>query len=136
MQAELIEMGTQLKRRREERSLSLKEVENSTSIRVGHLESIELGHFGKLISPIYAQGFVKKYAAFLGFDADELLAQYPYVTKVLHEKPSEEFSLLSSVEVRSAPGSEVKWLPNFLWVTGSAALIVGGFFVARKFGFF
>lgn len=136
MQAELIEMGSRLKKRREERNLSQKEVENATSIRANYIDCIEQGHLGKLISPVYAQGFVKKYALFLDLDPDAFLKQYPYVMQILNEKSSEEFTFLGSLEVRGSPSGEVKWLPNVLWVVGSVILILSGWFVARRFGLF
>ncbi|MCH9610824.1 MAG: hypothetical protein S4CHLAM81_10310 [Chlamydiales bacterium] len=136
MQAELIEMGAQLKRVREEKKLSHREVENATSIRANYIDCIEQGHLGKLISPVYAQGFIKKYASFLEIDPEAFLSQYPHVMQMLNEKSPEEFSLLSSIEVRGSPSGEVKWLPNFLWVAGSVALILTGWFIARKFGIF
>ena len=67
MHQELIQLGSIIKRRREERGLSLKEIENATSIRFGYLQAIEEGHLGKLISPISAQGFITKYAALCFF---------------------------------------------------------------------
>ena len=136
MQAELIEMGAALKKCREEKNVSQKEVENATSIRANYIDCIEKGHLGKLISPVYAQGFVKKYATFLEIDPDALLEQYPYAAQILKEKNPEEFDLLGSIEVRGSPSGEVKWLPNFFWVALSAGAILVGWFVARKFGLF
>ncbi len=136
MQAELIKMGAQLKKLREERHLSLREIENGTSIRATYIDSIEQGHLGKLISPVYAQGFIKKYAAFLDLEPESFLKQYPHVLKALGERAPEEFSLLSSIEVRGSPSGAVKWLPNFLWVAGSVAIILVGWFMLRKFGIF
>src|SRR3990167_6318374 len=92
VQAELIEMGASLRRRREDKNLSQKEGENATSIRAHYIDCIEQGHLGKLISPVYAQGFVKKYAAFLGIDPDSLLQQYPHVLKILNEQRNGEFT--------------------------------------------
>lgn len=136
MQAELIEMGAQLKRLREEKHLSQREIENATSIRANYIDCIEQGHLGKLISPVYAQGFIKKYAAFLELDPDAFLGQFPHVMEILNERAPEEFSLLGSIEVRGSPSGEVKWLPNILWVIGSVVLILVGWWVARKFGLF
>ena len=136
MQAELIEMGAQLKRVREEKHLSHKEVENATSIRANYIDCIEQGHLGKLISPVYAQGFIKKYASYLEIDPEAFLSQFPHVMQVLGERSPEEFSLLSSIEVRSSPSGEVKWLPNLLWVVGSVLIILAGWWVMRHFGLF
>ena len=86
MHSELVHLGEVFKNRREERNLSLKEVENAISIRISFLEAIELGHLAKLISPIYAQGFLKKYATFLDLDNEELMKEHPYVIKILNEQ--------------------------------------------------
>jgi cytoskeletal protein RodZ len=139
MHHELVQLGKILKQHREEKNLSLKEVENVLSIRINYLEAIEEGHLGKLISPIYAQGFIKKYAAFLELDGDQLMQQHPYVMKVLtakhHENQDYSFKL-ASVEVRGSPGREVKWLPNLLWVIFPVLIILAGWFIARYFGLF
>lgn len=118
-------------------NLSLKEVENATSIRMNFLEAIEEGHMAKLISPIYAQGFIKKYASFLELDSDQLFRQHPSVLKILSDRNQEkaDFSFgLGSVEIRGTPGSEVKWLPNLLWVGLSVIVILAGWFLARFLG--
>jgi cytoskeletal protein RodZ len=139
MHNELIHLGEVFRQRRKERNLGLKEVENATSIRVNYLEAIEEGHMGKLISPIYAQGFIKKYAAFLELDGETILKEHPYVMKILSEKPADkpDFTLgIGSLEIRGTPAGEVKWLPNVLWVGGSVVLILVGWFLARYFGVF
>ena len=90
MHNELTHLGEIFKQRRQERSLSFKEVENATSIRINFLEAIESGQLAKLISPIYAQGFIKKYATFLELDGESLIQQHPAVLKVLNERPQEK----------------------------------------------
>jgi len=139
MHQELVQLGAVIKRKREEKGLSLKEVENATSIRFGHLQAIEEGHLGKLISPIYAQGFITKYAVFLEMDPEKLLSDHPYVMQILSEKSPEtqEFTLgIGTLEVRGSPGGEIKWLPNFIWVGISVAVILIGWFAARYLGLF
>lgn len=136
IQEELLNLGQTLKKRRGEKNLSLKEIENATSIRMNYLSAIEDGQLNKLISPIYAQGFIKKYATFLDMDSDLLFSEHPSLKKALSEPRSEshEFSLgLGSVEVRGASGGDVKWLPNLMWVAISAAVILAGWFLARYF---
>lgn len=139
MHEQLLHLGHVFKTERESRGVSLKEVENATSIRMTYLEAIESGHLGKLISPIYAQGFIKKYASFLEIDGEQLIQQYPYVVQLLQHHPvtGEEFPLgIGSLEMRNSPGSDVKWLPNLLWVILSVVVILGGWFFARTLGFF
>ncbi len=73
MKEDIKSFGEQLKQRRKEMNISLKEAENATSIRIGYLQAIEDGEFKKLISPVYAHGFVRQYAAFLGVDGDQII---------------------------------------------------------------
>lgn len=139
MQNELNHLGDILKKRREERRLSLKEVENATSVRMSYLQAIEEGQLGKLISPIYAQGFIKKYAAFLEMDGDKLIGEHPTIMRLLNEKRADapDFTLgIGTLEVRGSPGGEIKWLPNLFWVGLSVALILSGWFLARYLGLF
>lgn len=140
MQNEFIRLGEVFKQRRGEKNLSLREIENATSIRVSYLEAIEEGHLGKLISPVYAQGFIKKYATFLGMDGDQIIREHPHVMKILNERKmpmNQDFSLgIGSLEVRGSPGTEVKWIPNLLWVGLSVFVILCAWFFARYLGIF
>jgi cytoskeletal protein RodZ len=134
MNDDLIEIGKIVKQRRQERNLSLKEIENATSIRMNFLAAIEEGQLSKLISPVYAQGFIKKYAAFLELDGEALMREHPEVMKMLSEGiiDKQEFSFgLGSVEVRGTPAGEVKWLPNLMWVGLSVIFILCFWFLAR-----
>ncbi|NGX60715.1 MAG: hypothetical protein K940chlam9_00183 [Chlamydiae bacterium] len=138
MHSELQHLGEVLRSERERKGLSLREVESATSIRLAYLQAMEEGHIGKLISPVYAQGFLKKYAAFLDLDGDALFQAHPFVQKVL-ATPSEQsedfFSLgVGSLEMRSSPAGEVKWLPNLLWVGGSVGIVLLGWYLAHLFG--
>jgi cytoskeletal protein RodZ len=122
-------IGDLFKQRRKEMNLSLKEVENATSIRMGYLQAIEDGEMNKLISPIYAQGFVKQYATFLGIDADQVIKENP---DVFSRSGPPEFSYgIGTLEVRGNPGAGIKWLPNAMWI-GVFILILGfSWFLAR-----
>lgn len=115
--------------RRQELQLSLKEVESATSIRTNYLEAIEAGQIEKLISPIYAQGFVRQYATFLGLDANRLMSE----NEELFQTPSaQEFSYgIGTLESRGSPGNSVKWLPNVLWMLAFGALTAVAYFAAR-----
>ncbi len=139
MQQELLHLGQIFKERRQEKNLSLKEVENATSIRTHFLIAIEEGDLGKLISPVYAQGFIRKYASFLDLESDEIFKEHPSVMKLLSEvaPTRQEFSYgLGSVEVRNTGNADVKWLPSLLWGGGSLLLLAGGWLILRYFKLF
>ncbi len=122
-------VGDLFKQRRKEMNLSLKEVENATSIRMSYLQAIEEGEMNKLISPIYAQGFVKQYAAFLGVDAEQIIKDHP---DVFFRSGPPEFSYgIGTLEVRGNPGAGIKWLPNALWIGIFVVILAFSWFLAR-----
>lgn len=129
---ELKKIGSTLKLRREEMGISLKEVENGTSIRINYLASIEDGDMSKLISPVYAQGFIKQYSLFLGIDADKLMKEHPDVFTRPNRFQKQEFSYgIGTLESRGHPGSGVKGFPNILWIAVFGALLLAAWFFAR-----
>lgn len=65
-----------LKEKREEFGLSLKDVFGRTRISVVYLEAIENGDFHLLPLPIYAKNFINTYARFLGVDSKLIIARY------------------------------------------------------------
>lgn len=137
MAQDLKTIGDHLKRRRTELNLSLKEAENATSIRQTQLQSIEEGHIDKLISPVYAQGFVKQYAAFLGLDGEKIIRDN---VEVFHKNSfkfsPEKYYDIGSLEIRGNPGSSVKWMPNLAWGAAFVAMLVIGWYVAKFFDIF
>ncbi len=56
------------------KNLTLDQVECDTKIRTKFLEGIESDDYSKLPSQSYAKGFIKNYGAYLGLNADTLLA--------------------------------------------------------------
>ena len=122
-------LGESFKQRRKEMNLSLKEAENATSIRMTYLQSIEEGDVSKLISPVYAQGFVKQYSIFLGLDGDKIIREHPHL---FNRSESQEFSYgIGTLEARGNPGSGVKWFPNAVWVIASVVILLLAWYAAR-----
>ncbi len=122
-------IGQTFQKRRKELNISLQEAENATSIRSSYLQAIEDGDVSRLISPVYATGFLKQYANFLGMDAEEIIREYP---DLFSSSPSQEFSYgIGTLEARGNPGAGVKWFPNALWVLATVAVLVLAWYLAR-----
>jgi cytoskeletal protein RodZ len=68
-------IGRILEHRRKERGLSLDDVEQATKIRKRYLEGLERDDYDVLPAGVYAQGFLKTYANYLGLDGEELTRQ-------------------------------------------------------------
>ncbi|MEG0037417.1 MAG: helix-turn-helix domain-containing protein [Victivallaceae bacterium] len=79
---DLVYFGSEFRRLREEKNYSWQDIELATSLRLHHIRAIEDGNIGELISPVYARGFIKNYADFLGLNVEEMLHRYPYVGSV------------------------------------------------------
>ena len=123
------EIGELFKQKRKEMNLSLKEAENATSIRMSYLQSIEEGEVNKLISPVYAQGFVKQYATFLGIDGENVIREHP---EIFCRPEAQEFAYgIGTLEVRGNPVANVKWVPNALWVLASVLLMLLAWYTAH-----
>ena len=122
---ELLHLGEVFRSQREERALSLKDVEAATSIRLSALEAIEAGHLGKLISPVYAQGFMKKYAAFLGLDGERLIKEHPYVLKIFQEFSDQNMDMLLDLESMGGRNSPEKAIRSWFNLGWAGVLVLG-----------
>ncbi len=69
-------IGAVLKAAREEKGLSLADLQMVTKIRYQQLEAMEAGDFHKLPGEVYVRGFIINYAKNVGLDAEQVLAQY------------------------------------------------------------
>lgn len=70
------ELGQLLREARERKGVSLAEVEEATKIRQKYLIALEEGDYEKLPPGVYVRGFLRALAAYLGLDAQELIALY------------------------------------------------------------
>jgi cytoskeletal protein RodZ len=132
MKEEMKKIGTFLKQRRQEMNISLKEAENATSIRSNYLQLIEEGEMAKIISPVYAQGFIKQYAGFLGVEGERIIKEAP---ELFSRMPLQEFSYgIGTLETRGNPGSGIKWFPNALAIGGLLLVVVIAWLFARFLG--
>ncbi len=71
-------LGEKLMRARKRKSLELRAVERETKVAFKYLLALERGRYGELPAPIYARGFLARYAAFLGLDAAQLAAEFDH----------------------------------------------------------
>lgn len=123
-------IGEAIRQKRKEMNVSLKEAENATSIRISYLQAIEDGDMSKLISPVYAQGFLKQYSAFLGIDGEAFVRQHP---EIFNRHEAQEFAYgIGTLESRGNPSAGVKWVPNAMWI-GLFLLIIGIAWYVAKF---
>ena len=98
-------VGDILRRERERQKLSVKDIEQGTSIRALYIEAIENGEYDKLPGTVYTKGFIKNYSNFLKLDADALSRQFteevaPPPPPVIEEINSKEAKVSASKPVQ------------------------------------
>ena len=76
--SELASFGEELRREREIRGISLKEIADATKISKRFLEAIERNDHKTLPAPVFTRGFVREYSRYLGLNADEIVNRYNY----------------------------------------------------------
>jgi transcriptional regulator with XRE-family HTH domain len=124
------ELGELLRKAREGKGLSLAQVEEATRIRSAYLQALEEDAYERLPAPVYAKGFLKNYALYLGLDAQQLLGLYSVPeapaggapTSVLLDEPLQPFQL----RLR-------RWWPVGLVVL-AIALAAAGWWAVQRYG--
>lgn len=69
-------LGEELQKARKARRLTASEVAAGTRMKVQIVDAIEQEDFGKIAAPIYAKGFIKLYAEYVGLDPKPLIDEY------------------------------------------------------------
>ena len=109
-------LGKYLKRERENRKLSLKEVSKQIKVREPFLRAVEEDRRDLLPSVTYVKGFLSAYAKYLGLDSNEIILRY--------EAESKKEPIIRSEVL---PQKRMLWNPKYLWAIGG--MIIVGFIV-------
>ena len=107
-------VGDELRAARETAGYGLEHISAALRIRRQHLEAIEKGRFEDLPGRVYALGFVRGYAEFLGLDGDIIVQRY----RGEAVRPAPE------VELNFPEPPAQQWRPNFL--PFALALVIAG----------
>lgn len=80
--------GDWLRRQREMREISLRDIADRTKISLRYLQAMEDNRFDLLPAPIFAKGFLREYARYVGLSPDEVVNHYLSVQQ--QANPEEE----------------------------------------------
>jgi cytoskeletal protein RodZ len=76
------DFGARMRRLREERGISLRQIADTTKISKGSLEALERNDISRLPGGIFSRAFVRSYAIEIGLDPEqtvrEFLVQFPH----------------------------------------------------------
>jgi cytoskeleton protein RodZ len=96
------DFGLKMKRAREERGVSLRQIATETKISVSALEALERNDISRLPGGIFSRAFVRAYAAEIGLDPEEtireFITQFPHdsVTQGSPHVPQEDHAAIES----------------------------------------
>jgi transcriptional regulator with XRE-family HTH domain len=74
--AEVGSFGDWLRRQREMREINLRDIADRTKISLRYLEAMEADRFDLLPAPIFAKGFLREYARYVGLSPDDVVNHY------------------------------------------------------------
>lgn len=113
------DFGVTMRRLREERGVSLRQIADVTRISVSALEALERNDISRLPGGIFSRAFVRSYAIEVGLDPEEtvrdFLAQFPHETLIAGSP--------HAVELQDASGTSRRG--RFVWII-AALLVLGG----------
>lgn len=109
-------LGKYLKRERENRKVSLKEVSKQIKVREPFLRAVEEDRRDLLPSVTYVKGFLSAYAKYLGLDSNEVILRYEAESKI---EPI--------IRPELPPEKRMLWNSKYLWTIGG--VIIVGFIV-------
>ncbi|MDT8858959.1 helix-turn-helix domain-containing protein [Alkalihalobacillus sp. MEB130] len=133
----LSELGQHLKEAREQKQMSLDDLQRMTKIQKRYLIAIEEGRFDALPGIFYARAFVKTYAEAIGLDPEPLFDQYRNELP----NPQREAVTLPSRTERSKPAPNPKkrtkkgsFIPALVAVVFIGIIVVGIWIMAQGGG--
>lgn len=94
-----VSFGSWLRQQREIRGVSLREIADVSKISIRYLEALEASRFSVLPAPVFAKGFLRQYASFVGLDPDEAVNYYIVAQQ---ETAPEEEIIPASAKLRSS----------------------------------
>ena len=112
--------GESLRRERELRGVSLREIAEATKISIRLLQALEEDRLDVLPGGVFRRAFVRQYAEFVGLDADRLVAEFAHA----HEAPSPTGRAEPSRNERASPGTY--FLVGVLCVGAVLAILKAG----------
>ncbi|MCU0241534.1 MAG: DUF4115 domain-containing protein [Vicinamibacteria bacterium] len=79
--------GENLRRERELRGISLREIADASRIGIRFLQAIEEDRYDRLPGGIFPRAFIRQYATHLGLDPDRVVADFVFAQEVESAKP-------------------------------------------------
>jgi cytoskeleton protein RodZ len=105
-------LGKYLKKERESKKISLREVSKNIKVREPFLRAVEEDRLDLLPSPTYVKGFLSAYAKYLGLDPNEVILRYE---NFLKGEPI--------TRPEALPERKMLWNKKYLWLIGGVIVV-------------
>jgi cytoskeleton protein RodZ len=122
----MFEIGSSLREARERRGLELDAVQRALRIRRRYLEALESDRFDQLPGEVYARGFLREYAEYLGLDGSIYVEEYN-----ARFAPREEHTIAMQPAASRLGRRPV---PRLLMPAALGALVLAGALAAWRLG--
>ncbi len=127
------DFGEQLKRLREQRGISLREIADHTKLSVRALEALERNDISRLPGGIYSRGLVRAYAEHIGADPEKTVQDF--IARFPDASVTDGSPYVRSEEINTDPPSQLaRRVVIALAIIVPIAAIVGLSLLARRFG--
>ena len=83
-------IGSRLKTAREKRNMKPSDVAKAVRMKTQYVEAIDKNEFHVLIAPIYAKGFIRLYAEYVGLDPAPLVRQFNEIETAVPSEPARQ----------------------------------------------
>lgn len=88
--SEAIPFGAWLRQQREMREITLREISDATKISLRYLQALEDERFDLLPAIVFAKGFLRQYAKYVGLDSDEAVNRFLVARRGDEPEPDDE----------------------------------------------
>ncbi|WP_268528175.1 cell shape determination protein RodZ [Bacillus atrophaeus] len=121
----MTELGIRLKEAREEKAMSLDDLQAATKIQKRYLTALEEGNYDIIPGSFYVRAFIKQYAEAVGLDSDQLFEEFKKdIPNTYHDDVSEKLSGMKSQRELPKPASKaLEVLPTILVIAGVLVVI-------------
>lgn len=126
--SELASFGEELRREREIRGISLKEISDATKISKRFLDALERNDHKTLPAPVFTRGFVREYARYVGLNVEEMVNRYNFAAANDDriEKPPqvEKYAKVPPKDISPKPSPKRGIPPAYAKINGNILAVV------------
>ncbi|MBY6036023.1 DUF4115 domain-containing protein [Fictibacillus nanhaiensis] len=128
----MTELGKLLKQKREEKDMSLEELQTATKIQKRYLAAIEEGNYDVLPGTFYARAFIKNYCEAVGLQYETIFDEYAHEIPQAAKETASEFEPRSKRDNKTGVTTENSLLKRIIPIFLIGILIIAILFLVMK----